>query len=189
MKIFSKVFLALATVFAMSGCVTPYQPKSAIGGFSETRLQEDVFSVSFRGNGYTDRERVSDLAMLRSAELTLENGFKYFALINSSEDSSTAMMHMGGTSFTTGTVSQVGNNYHGNFNTYSSPSYSVPISRPNASFTILCFVERPSEGFVFDAKAVFDSLTEKYNIQLVDGKIVHREPSKSSGASGTRKRF
>ena len=63
-------------VLILQGCATPYQKKGFTGGFSETQIVENVFSVSFRGNGYTDRERVADFTLLRSAELTLTNSFQ-----------------------------------------------------------------------------------------------------------------
>ena len=36
----------------------------------------------YRGNFHTRRERVADFTLLRRAELTLENGFQYFAIID-----------------------------------------------------------------------------------------------------------
>ena len=78
-----KIVVASVALLALAGCSTPYQRTGFTGGFSETRLQENAFSVSFRGNGYTSRERSTDFALLRCAELTLENGFKFFAVADS----------------------------------------------------------------------------------------------------------
>src|SRR5437764_1386447 len=50
-------------------CATPYQRHGFTGGFSESQLDENVFRVNFRGNGYTSPERAADFTLLRSAEL------------------------------------------------------------------------------------------------------------------------
>ncbi len=56
-----------------------------IGGFSEVQLDPQTFRVTFKGNEYTSRERVTDFVLLRSAELALAHGFAYF-IITESED-------------------------------------------------------------------------------------------------------
>src|SRR5882724_2256033 len=72
----------LTLILSLAGCATTYQPQSFSGGFSETQLDKNVFRVSFKGNGYTQAERAEEMALLRSAELTLKNGFKYFVIID-----------------------------------------------------------------------------------------------------------
>jgi hypothetical protein len=64
------------------GCATPYQQSGYRGGFTETRLAPDIFAISFAGNSFTSPERVSDFALLRAAELTLNNGYNRFTLLN-----------------------------------------------------------------------------------------------------------
>jgi hypothetical protein len=76
-------FLAVIVLaLALSGCATPYQKKNPIGGYSETQLGESIFRVSFEGNGYTSRERASDFALLRSAEIAIEMGTNTSWLLN-----------------------------------------------------------------------------------------------------------
>jgi hypothetical protein len=74
MKIFVTFFLPLF----LCACATAYQPKGATGGFTEVQLDTNVFKVSFQGNAYIKADEVEDLALLRSAELTLKNGFSHF---------------------------------------------------------------------------------------------------------------
>ena len=50
------------------------------GGYSETRLNATTYEVRFQGNGYTDVKVVSELLLRRAAELTLEHGYRYFAV-------------------------------------------------------------------------------------------------------------
>jgi hypothetical protein len=77
--------------FCLAGCATNYQSRGWSGGYSETQLDENMFMVSFQGNGYTAMDRAIDFTLLRSAALTLENGYNYFATIeaNSSTSNST----------------------------------------------------------------------------------------------------
>ena len=79
-----KFFVCLSFLLLIS-CATPYQSKSFQGGYSETQLSEKSFIISFKGNGYTDTERTNDFTLLRSAEVTLEHGYKYFTILDSKD--------------------------------------------------------------------------------------------------------
>ena len=77
----------------VTSCATAYRKVGLTGGFSETQLSENVFQVSFRGNGYTSRERASDFALLRSSELSLLNGYRYFIIIEAGQSSSLSSIY------------------------------------------------------------------------------------------------
>jgi hypothetical protein len=64
------------------GCATGYQSSdtSLSGGFSEIRLAPDEWRVLVEGNGFTTRGEAEQILMRRSAELTLEQGKRYFSL-------------------------------------------------------------------------------------------------------------
>lgn len=87
-------FLAAAAVaagLALAGCATsttPYQPASQGGGygFSEQRIEENKYRVTFRGNASTTREQVENSLLYRAAELTLQLGFDHFILLESDTD-------------------------------------------------------------------------------------------------------
>ena len=159
-----KMQIAVLAALLLAGCATPYQRTGFSGGFSETRLQENAFSVSFRGNGYTSRERSTDFALLRCAELTLENGFKFFVITDSAQDTKTAYYNTGGSSQTYGTVNTIGNTSYGSFNTYHSGSTTVPIHKPRSAYTIFCFKEKPEGAMAFDAAYLADSIRQKHGI-------------------------
>lgn len=76
-----------ACVFAITGCVsssTPYQPISSAnriaGGYSDDRLGENRYRVSFAGNSLTSREQVESYLLFRAAELTIEQGHTWFVV-------------------------------------------------------------------------------------------------------------
>lgn len=79
--------LAVAVLLA-SGCTTstPYQPLSASspvsGGYTDQRLAENRFRVTFAGNTLTSRERVETYLLFRAAELTVEQGYDWFVVVD-----------------------------------------------------------------------------------------------------------
>ena len=94
------VLLAAVAAIALSACATatPYQPVGAggaRGGYAEQRLENDRFRVSFSGNSVTSREQVEMGLLLRSAELTRENGYDWFATVNRATDRDTRFQTLG----------------------------------------------------------------------------------------------
>mgnify|MGYP003326504792 CR=1 FL=1 len=63
------LILLSAFVLFITGCATTYQSQGFSGGFSETRLGENMFRVTFEGNGYSGKDRVADFTLLRSASI------------------------------------------------------------------------------------------------------------------------
>ncbi|WP_313670421.1 CC0125/CC1285 family lipoprotein [Sandarakinorhabdus sp.] len=80
----------IAAALVLAGCATsgstPYQPASSAnavqGGYSEVRLAEDRYSVTFAGNRLTSREQVEASLLYRSAELTLQRGYDWFVIVD-----------------------------------------------------------------------------------------------------------
>lgn len=80
-----------AFVFLITGCATGYQPKSWNGGYSDMRLGNDIYKVSFQGNESTDSETVYNYYLRRCADLTTEKGFDYFTFVDQSSSSETSI--------------------------------------------------------------------------------------------------
>ena len=80
-------FIAAATL-AISACASlaPYGPQTAPNGqgYSEQRIESDRYRVSYNGVGAIGT--VADYALLRAAELTLENGYDWFEVTRSWTD-------------------------------------------------------------------------------------------------------
>lgn len=76
--------ISVSLIIMLSGCATSYQPMGYSGGYTERPIKEDVYIVTFKGNGFTAPERVRRYAMYRAAELTKEKGYDYFFVINQS---------------------------------------------------------------------------------------------------------
>lgn len=80
-----KHILTAVIFILVYNCSTPYQPKGALGGYSSNQLKENNFKVSFKGNQHTTAQTVFDYLLRRCAEITIEEGYKYFIIY---EDSS-----------------------------------------------------------------------------------------------------
>jgi hypothetical protein len=78
--------LALAAGLAACATPTPYQPnipgQAASGGYSEVQIEPDRWRVSFRGNSLTSRETVEGYLLFRAAELTLQQGYDWFEIVD-----------------------------------------------------------------------------------------------------------
>lgn len=163
----------------IAGCATGYHPSGFTGGYSDMKLQDDIFKVSFRGNGYTGRGKTSDLALLRCAELALENGYKYFVILGENSDvqastyiTPTTANTQGSIVSTTPVATGGGVTVVGNSAAYSSTtSYSggetYHINKPSASMTIKCFKEKPENipTITYDAEQIKINIKNAYRIK------------------------
>lgn len=84
------VALALSAGLAACATPTPYQPnipgQQTSGGYSETRIEPDRWRVNFTGNSLTSRETVEGYLLFRAAELTVQNGYDWFAIVDRHTD-------------------------------------------------------------------------------------------------------
>lgn len=83
---------ALLAATALTACATatPYQPnmpgQQVSGGFSEERIEQNRFRVTFAGNSLTSRDTVERYLLYRAAELTTTQGYDYFSLVERATD-------------------------------------------------------------------------------------------------------
>lgn len=148
----------------LAACATGHQPYSYFGGggYKDAQLSENIFKVTVEANGYTSNSRATDLALLRSAELTLQNGFKYFAIITASSDSH-SMAYTTPTT-TSANITSYGNTTYGTSQTYGGQTYFF--SFPTPSLTIVCFKEKPPlQTTVYDAEIASASLRKQLGVK------------------------
>ena len=150
------VFLSLAILLS-AGCAliyptpTTYGPYGKLGGYKETKIQDDVFKVGFYGNAYISSNQAENFALLRSAEFTIENGYRYFVIVDR------------GTEIQTDTnVWSTPDNVFGGQNTHSRTDH-----KPRAWLTIQCFKEKPKNisVMIYDAQQVRDNIKTQYKIK------------------------
>lgn len=80
MNKYSRIFLIVLQL-AWTSCATPYQKLKKNGGYSEEKINDHVYRVSFIGNQRTKKERVQQYFLRRSAEVAMREHFDYFLII------------------------------------------------------------------------------------------------------------
>lgn len=92
----------VAAALLLSACATPtpYQPRvrgaQVSGGYSEQRIEENRYRVTFVGNSLTSRERVENYLLYRAAELTRQAGYDSFTIVTRATDPHTRTTGYGG---------------------------------------------------------------------------------------------
>lgn len=149
----------------LAACATPYAARGEAGGFSETQLDRNEWVVRFDGNGFTSQEQVADYLLLRSAELTLAAGFRYFILVAQQDQTSYGTYTTPTHTETTATVTSHGNTAYGTAQSTTYGGQTVYIPKPGREALIRCFAERPDFwGTIHDAESVRDSLMVKHGM-------------------------
>ena len=87
---FRKTNILVFLLVALAGCATQttYHPADKRGddGYTDTKLTDTRYRVTFTGNSNTPSETVKDHALLRAAELTLSQGYDWFQLADRETD-------------------------------------------------------------------------------------------------------
>ena len=163
-----KFLILCAVALYISGCVTPYEHYNVWtdGGFDELQLSENSWKVSFKGNEFDDKDRIYDLCLLRCAELTLNNGYKYFSVVTRENSSEVG-------SFTTPTyttptyTTQVGSGLGAFHSTTGGQTYggqNIITSSPSSSIEIVCFASKRTDLNSYSAVFLKQSIKAKYQI-------------------------
>ena len=154
---------AAILLMALAGCATKYRSAGGWGsGFSEVQLDKNVFKVSFNGNNYTRPERAQELALLRSADVTLQHGFSYFVIVEgrSREDVHTYTAPVE-------TTTKTSRRANGELVTRSTTTGGDTIvnTYPSTKNTIMAYAKKPDvAGLVYDARFLCGSLGKKYEV-------------------------
>jgi hypothetical protein len=61
----------------LSGCQTPYGNEGLMGGYSDIKISERSYRVSYAGNDFISFGKVKGRAKLRGGEIAISNGFDY----------------------------------------------------------------------------------------------------------------
>jgi hypothetical protein len=85
---------AACAVLALAACATPTvyapaNPNAATSvGFSEYRIENNRYRVTFQGGSGAPEALVTDYAFLRAAEITLRDGYDWFQVVDRFGESS-----------------------------------------------------------------------------------------------------
>jgi hypothetical protein len=73
----------MLTALLLAGCAAeppyygPKQPGDSVG-YTDLRLDQNRFRVTYSGNSVTGRETVENFLLLRAAQVTLQSGYSHF---------------------------------------------------------------------------------------------------------------
>jgi hypothetical protein len=173
--------ISAITAFLLAGCVSPYAPYGPFGGYSDTELAPDFYRIVFHGNNHTTRERTEDMTLLRASELTLKEGFAYFAILQQQNGDEGLVLNQPGyaQTFARGTGMSQGVANFGSYGaTYSGTSSAqaqatttfMPPSQLFISYPVTCimvkaFRTKPNNINTFDAAFLVRTLKPKYGIR------------------------
>jgi len=162
-----KKILPVLLCLGLCGCATGYHGKGFTGGYTDMKLQDNIFKVTFKGNGYSSMERAGDFALLRSAEVAIENGYKYFIVLETNSYVKTASFTTPATAQTNGTVNMYGNTGSYSATTYYSGGETFHVHKPTTNMTIECFQDKPANvnGMIYDAEQIRTNLKSAYSIK------------------------
>ncbi|MEM7329067.1 MAG: hypothetical protein AAF437_10025 [Pseudomonadota bacterium] len=93
-----KLVPALAGLALLGACATatPYQAASnGQKGYVNQQIESDRWNISFAGNSLTDRKTVETYLLYRAAELTDQEGFDYFRVIQRETDEDRRLVSTG----------------------------------------------------------------------------------------------
>lgn len=164
------IFAVVVLLAAACATSTPYGPANGGYGFSDQKIEDNRYRVTFRGNASTSRETVENFLLYRAAELTLENGFDYFIVVESDTEAKTTYSHSSYYPAYYGRYDYYygSRRYHRHFPYYASgfdwahpyESYTREITRYSASaFVTLHHGEKPTDDpHAFDARQIVDNL-------------------------------
>jgi hypothetical protein len=152
--------LILLSMVSLVGCATDYkQAMPVLGGYRDTKIADDLYRVQFDANEYTNEEREADFAMLRAADVTLQHGYSYFAVVK--EDPFTKLdieTRVGGPDAT-------GQNVKYPERTQYHSDHRIFATRRKEGFLIRTFKEEPDiKGKIFDAASLSRVIREKYKL-------------------------
>lgn len=141
------IFSVLIAAFLMlSGCATSYKALGFNGGYSEIKTTPDSFIVTFKGNEFTSQEKVMQYALRRASELTIQNGYKYFSVI-SSTDRTRSYNYSQTNKNTSGLLDTSFSNIRLN-EQGSSLTYSGTVMEPKLVLEIKCFKEETRSNLI-----------------------------------------
>jgi len=162
-----RLLIAAVILASVAGCATPYGKYGIAGGYKDSRIDENTFSISVDTNGYTSQQTTSMHGLYRASELTVENGFDYFVIVEGARNSTSMTIAMPGTSTSNTTVNVYGSTAYGRTTTHSSPTTYIPVVFPNSTLVIKTYKGAKPEGVpnAYDARSVMKYLAPQIGVE------------------------
>jgi len=157
-----KGIVYLVLLLGLSSCMeTSYRSTGSMWtGFSDVQLAPNKFRINFNGNITDDQNRIRDFTLIRSAEVAIENGFKYFVVLDEKNLTEEISSSMPMTSYSSGSLS--GGSFSANTQYYGGGT--AVFRAPVFNNTIICYTKKPQGLDSYDAAFLVNSLKKSYDI-------------------------
>ena len=158
---FTAAAIGLGLITARTS-VTPYQPATRAGGYTDQELDDGRFRITFQGNSQTDLATIETYVRYRAAEVTLANGGDYFVVLDSNTES-LSRFQTSGTTFGGGGFGRHGFFYGPGFGGAGFGT-TTATTRERLSYTVGAIIEtrrgdKPSdERTAYDARQIIDNI-------------------------------
>jgi hypothetical protein len=159
-----RIVLLAALIVLITGCAASvrYAPRvpGFVPGYVDQRLGESTYQVRVGEAWPKDWQDLEKFAMYRAAELTQQQGKRYFSVTSSSSQIRDYVIQLPSTSRTTGTVSGYGDNAHVDLTTTSTGGGTSTISGGwyTLEFRVLEASEVEAHSNVVDSEQIINDL-------------------------------
>lgn len=174
--------LAIVTALTLTGCTTtPSKPRTfdQLGQYTTVPLNDHSYRISFQGNSNMSFGMAEEIALLKSAQVTVSNGFSYFKVQNDPSNRSQQPPRKAVVYPTPSYYPYGWNGYRRPY--WNDPFYDMPqvvtLDPVLVAYTIECFKDKKSApDDAFDARLILQSLGNKYGLSPT-GQILQPEPT------------
>jgi hypothetical protein len=158
-----RMLFAASMVLILTACAkpTPYQPATDGYGFTEQRIEDNRFRITFHGNSVTPQPVVEDYMLYRAAEITRHNGYDYFEIADKDTDKDTRYL----TTYSDPMYPYYAPYSRRGFYPYPyAPSFQTGTTRPIVQYTVSANVvlyrgKKPADNVeAYDARDVIERL-------------------------------
>ncbi len=169
--------LLIGSATLLSACSTLSTPRSfaELGKYDQFRLNSNIFRVTYQSRSESTAARAEEIALLKAAQVTVQNGFRYFEITDKLLPSDQPNVIVASPMF----------NYYGSFGYYGGYGrypfrhgfgygYDYPFYGPNyytvpqkviVSYTINCTnTAKPDQSQQYDATIILASLGQRYGL-------------------------
>lgn len=133
---------AIMALAVLAGCTSYNEDKWYHGGgYTETPLAANTYRIDVRANAYTTPDRARKIALVRSADIALRDGYDRFIIVGAdSQELQQFAGFMPGyySSSTNATARVIGNAIKGSANTtgFYSPATPLILNEPRVAFVV-----------------------------------------------------
>ncbi|SEL84407.1 hypothetical protein SAMN05216359_11941 [Roseateles sp. YR242] len=165
----------LAALLSACSMFSPYMRLTPGGqGYSDAQVGPDTFKVTFLATDAGGITTANDLVLLRSAEVTLTHGFRYFVVTSEDRDVKTSSFDIAAQETTQSKTQVVKREEPGvrerttTTTTTYTPAKTVVLNHPEVTQLIRCYTEPPKDAggrMVYDADFLWKEIGRTYKVE------------------------